>query len=310
MNEFENKFREDGRYIINPDQTGHAVINGMLEECYKMTRNLNLREPEIDESLIPIKEKLEYALAELEMIHSVSETDKSIDFDHLKSLQENLDLIDSQQMDGKFLDKNGNPPKGQEYIKYLLEASYDKVNDILLNLESDQKEGEHYESLKDLISNAQGLISNFSKETLQISKSKVEELAKMVSDTLLHPKESMEGVSSKVLSLIRSGESLLSKVYLQIEPISNELMPISEKLNEIKSFLLKTRNEFNKDITYGTKKSSIKNEMIKVQSELDEIDRSRINGKFVDEKIQYGQYHLSSLLNECYCLMYDLANRI
>lgn len=306
LNDFENKFRVDGRYILTSDQTslaGQAVINGMLEECYKMTRKMIVQEPEIDQSLMELKEELDLALTELDMILSLSEKDKSIDLNQLESLQETLDAIDSKQKDSKFLDENGNTPKGQAAIRFLLEAAYDRVNDILLNLESSYKEGEYPESLKDLISNAQG---KFSKETI-MSKSKIEEVAKALSDSLLHPKETLELVSSKFLSLIRAGVSMLSKAYLQLEPISDELIPVSEKLNSIKTFLLKERNEFNKGITRGTK-SSIQNDMIKFQSELDEIDRSRINGKFVNKTIQNGQYHVSSLLNECYCLLYELKH--
>ena len=85
---------------------------------------------------------------------------------------------------------------------------------------------------------------------------------------------------------------------------------MSKKLNGIKSSLLQIRNEFNKGITIGKRDSIIKNQIIKAQSDLDEIDRSRINGKFVDDNIMTGQYHLASLLNECYCLMYELTHRM
>jgi hypothetical protein len=289
----------------DPPLGGQAVINGMLAECYKMSRSMILQEPEIDPSMMELKESLVHVLTELDMILSISESDKSIDMHRLEVLQNTLDSIDSQQKDGKFLDENGNPPEGQAYIRFLLEASYDRVNDILLSLESDKIEKGAHDSIKELISQVQG----FSKNAILMSKSKIEEIASTLSASLLHPKETLESASLKFLSLTRSGVSLLSKAYLQMEPISDELKPISEKLNSIKSSLLEKRNTFNKGVTLGIK-ASMKNELVVLQSELDQIDRSRIHGKFLSDKIKNGQYHLSSLLNECYCLLYELTNRV
>lgn len=294
---------------MNADQggrhlEGQAVINGILEECYKISRSMILQEPEVDQSLMELKEKLIHAFTELDMILCLSESDKYIDLVRIEALQNTLDWIDSQQKDGKFLDENGNPPKGQAYLRSLLEASYDRVNDILLNLESNQKDVETLDSIKDLISHVQ----EFSKDTVLMSKSKIEEMANLISDSLFHPTEIMESVSSKILSLTRSGVSMLSRAYLQLEPISDELKPISEKLNSIKTTLLEKRNQFNKSVTSGIRASM--KELVVLHSELDQIDRSRINGKFVNDKIKNGQYHLSSLLNECYCLLYELTNRV
>ena len=294
---------------MNADQggrhlEGQAVINGILEECYKISRSMILQEPEVDQSLMELKEKLIHAFTELDMILCLSESDKYIDLVRIEALQNTLDWIDSQQKDGKFLDENGNPPKGQAYLRSLLEASYDRVNDILLNLESNQKDVETLDSIKDLISHVQ----EFSKDTVLMSKSKIEEMANLISDSLFHPTEIMESVSSKFLSLTRSGVSMLSRAYLQLEPISDELKPISEKLNSIKTTLLEKRNQFNKSVTSGIRASM--KELVVLHSELDQIDRSRINGKFVNDKIKNGQYHLSSLLNECYCLLYELTNRV
>lgn len=150
-------------------------------------------------------------------------------------------------------------------------------------------------------------MSYLSRETL--SKAKIEEIVSTLSGSLLHPKETLQYISSRFLSLIRAGVSMLSKEYLQVEPISDELMSMYEELNCIKSLLLEKRNEFNKGITHGTK-AFVQNDIVKLQSRLYEIDRSRINGKFVNEAIQNGQIHLSSLLNECYCITYELLNRM
>ena len=119
----------------------------------------------------------------------------------------------------------------------------------------------------------------------------------------------MSSLSTKFLSLTRSGVALLSKAYLRLESIPNELLPLSEKLDSIKSSLLDLRNEFNKGISRGIR-PSIKSQLMQIQLQLDDIDRARINGKFISEKIQDGQYHLASILNECYCLMYELSHRI
>lgn len=137
-----------------------------MEECYKMTRKLILEQPEIDQSLFELKEKIDQVLTELDMILSKWEFEKAIDSAHLQSLQEILDSLDSQQKDSKFLDECGNAPKGQAYIRHLLETAYDRVNEILLNLESNQEDGDHYEALKDLISKFPGIY----KETITFGK--------------------------------------------------------------------------------------------------------------------------------------------
>lgn len=153
MNEFENRFRLHSRNTVISDHAslaGQTIINVMLEECYKITRKMIMQEPEIDQNLFYIKEELEQALTELDMILLTTLKDKSVDLNHLESLQNTLDTIDSQQKDGKFFDENGNIPKGQAYIRFILEASYDRVNDILVNLEMEDGEEQYPESLKEL----------------------------------------------------------------------------------------------------------------------------------------------------------------
>jgi hypothetical protein len=48
--------------------------------------------------------------------------------------------------------------------------------------------------------------------------------------------------------------------------------------------------------------------------ELDEINQSRTNGKFILEAdagyIPTGQEHLNSLLDECYCRVYEVIDRM
>ena len=49
--------------------------------------------------------------------------------------------------------------------------------------------------------------------------------------------------------------------------------------------------------------------MESIYSELDALEKTRVSGNFVSTDIKNGQDHLRSLMNECYCLVFELIDR-
>jgi hypothetical protein len=104
-----------------------------------------------------------------------------------------------------------------------------------------------------------------------------------------------------------------------VDPALNETLT---DLESIRSQLLEARNEINKlSISKRTNTSSseippkvLSEKVETLHSELDSLDRGRVNGNFLvgpqKPDVLPGQNHLKSLLNENYCLVFELKDRL
>lgn len=116
--------RVDGKFLgpggIVP--ASQAVCSSLLEECFDIAQEIRAQEESknVGTSLKPIYDRLAEIRAELEslaMTHrwSLRETDL---WNYSLSLQE----IDKMRIDGKFVDAEGDRPKGQ-YVRGLRERA-------------------------------------------------------------------------------------------------------------------------------------------------------------------------------------------
>jgi hypothetical protein len=323
LNDIENRFKVDGKFFREGDkqvQSGQAVIISLIEKCYRLAHYLILQAPEVDPELADYKYRVEKLISDLNLMNRAPSAELKINKEELMQIQQELDEIDSQQCDSKFLDSSGNIPAGKAHLRYLIERAYDLVNDSQLKIES-QEDQDH--SFLDSIRQMEDMLQESTISIFALSKAKISELndkftniVGILKEWLKSPKERLNQISSKVASAHRSGMSVLSKIYAELEPVADELMPVQNQLNSIRFTLLDLRNQFNRnDMTKMSKKTELKelrDRVESVYSELEALDKTRVDAKFIcgsSTELKAGQDHLRSLMNECYCLVFELIDR-
>jgi DNA repair exonuclease SbcCD ATPase subunit len=327
LNDIENQFKIDGKFLKEGDkevQGGQAVIIALIERCYRLAHHLILEAPEVDPALVDYKLRVEKIISDLNLINTAPSAGLKIYKDELMQIQKELDEIDSNQHESKFLDSYGNIPAGQAHLRDLIERAYDLVNDCMLKIENQEEEDHSFlKVMKDSIRQMEDRLLESTTSVFALSRAKVSELNDQLSNTvgyvkewLNSPKQGLNKISSKVASVHRSGMSVLSKIYAELEPVDDELLPVKTQLNTIRSSLLDLRNQFNRnDMAKTSEKAELKDLKDKVESvhsELEALDRNRVDGNFVTgstAQFKTGQDHLRSLMNECYCLVFELIDR-
>lgn len=118
----DGKFLGPGGFV----PASQAICSSLLEECFDIAQEIRAQEESknVDTSLKPIYDRLTQIRQELEslvMTHrwSLRETDL---WNYSLSLQE----IDKMRIDGKFVDAEGNRPKGQ-YVSDMTCRSQEKL---------------------------------------------------------------------------------------------------------------------------------------------------------------------------------------
>ncbi len=106
--------RVDGKFLGPGGSSvpaGQAILVGILEECFEICHEINVRNDEVPMTLQPIYDRLTEIKASLEhlvLMHrwTLRETD-------LWNYQVTLKEIDRMRVDGKFVDSEGKQPEGQ-----------------------------------------------------------------------------------------------------------------------------------------------------------------------------------------------------
>jgi hypothetical protein len=291
----------------------------------------------VDPCLQKYKSQLENLIDELMMLRHAPELGLRLNPYELQQFQEQLNLIESFEQDGKFLDSTGNIPKGQAELRFLIERAHDLVNECLLMIEGQERDHKDpiglMQSMGTRLLDAQDALWTMTRNTtanaLTTSRNKLDSInhtltegAEKVKDYLTHPGRSLDMAASKVAALTRSGLSVLTRYYAEMEPVDPALKETLNDLESILSHLLEARNEINKLSISKRTNSSISEIPPRVllervetlHSELDSMDRGRVNGNFLVGPLQPevlpGQNHLKSLLNENYCLVFELKDRL
>ncbi|PIL25010.1 hypothetical protein GSI_12898 [Ganoderma sinense ZZ0214-1] len=222
----------------------------------------------------------------------------------LKPIQEELRKIDSKRVDGKFLGPGGMVPASQAVCSSLLEECFDIVQEIRAQDESKNVASSLrpiYDRLSEIRKELEQLVLthrwslretdlwNYSLSLQEIDKMRVD--GKFVDAEGNRP----EG-QYVLLYLLRRCYGLIYRLLSSSEPVSEELMPIANKLSTVKKCL-------NEVLKYGGPFSP--RDLYPYQLALHQIDSMRKEGKFVgiDGTIPEGQGIVMAHLNECHELL-------
>ncbi|KAI9064121.1 hypothetical protein FKP32DRAFT_1675666 [Trametes sanguinea] len=222
----------------------------------------------------------------------------------LKPIQEELRKIDSKRVDGKFLGPGGTVPASQAICSSLLEECFEIVQEIRAQDESKNVASSLrpiYDRLSEIRKELEQLVLtrrwslretdlwNYSLSLQEIDKMRVD--GKFVDAEGNRP----EG-QYVLLYLLRRCYGLIYRLLSSSEPVSEELMPIANKLSTVKKCL-------NEVLKYGGPFSP--RDLYPYQLALHQIDSMRKDGKFVgvDGTVPEGQGIVMAHLNECHELL-------
>ncbi|EMD38951.1 hypothetical protein CERSUDRAFT_81747 [Gelatoporia subvermispora B] len=222
----------------------------------------------------------------------------------LKPLQEELRKIDSKRVDGKFLGPGGMVPASQAVCSSLLEECFDIVQEIRAQDESKNVASSLkpiYDRLSEIRKELESLVLTHRwslRETdLWNYSLSLQEIDKMRVDGKFVDSEGNRPAGQYVLLyLLRRCYGLIYRLLSSSEPVSEELMPIANKLSTVKKCL-------NEVLKYGGPFSP--RDLYPYQLALHQIDSMRKDGKFVgvDGTIPEGQGIVMAHLNECHELL-------
>lgn len=128
--------RVDGKFLGPGGSSvpaGQAILVGILEDCFEIVHDINVRNDEVPMTLQPIYDRLNEIKSQLEhlvMTHrwTLRETD-------LWNYQVTLKEIDRLRVDGKFVDSEGKQPEGQLVLLYLLRRCYGLIYRLVASSE-------------------------------------------------------------------------------------------------------------------------------------------------------------------------------
>ncbi|TIB05767.1 hypothetical protein E3P92_02587 [Wallemia ichthyophaga] len=298
-----NKDREIGKH---PDQMTKFLLR-RLEDCERIYRNLVTSLSVLDVELVPIHQRLVTIRRQLAAIVS---KDNPPQKHEIKPLLEELRKIDSKRQDGKFLGPGGSSvPPGQAILVGLLEECFEIVQDV--NARRDDvaiplkpifdRLTEIRMQLERLVLTHRWTLRETDLWNYQLS---LQEIDKMrIDGKWVDSDGNQPGGQFALLYLLRRCHGLLYRLISSSEPISEELMPISNKLLTVKKCLnevLKHGNDFTPRDLYP------------YHLALYQIDNLRKDGKFYsdDGSVPEGQAIVSAHLEECHALIEQMQEGI
>lgn len=296
----------DLRQIVQHDaETGkHAealtkLLERQLNDCDSIVQSLSDSLSVLPDELVPIHARLVTIRRQL-----VALAAKGSQKAELKPLTEELRNIDSARVDGKFLGPGGVLNASQAVCSSLLEECFDIAQEIKAQEESKNVASSLkpiYDRLSQIRVELENLVLthrwslretdlwNYSLSLQEIDKMRIE--GKFVDSEGNRPPGQYV-----LLYLLRRCYGLIYRLLSSSEPVSEELMPIANKLSTVKKCL----NEVQK---YGGPFNA--RDLYPYQLALYQIDSMRKDGKFVgvDGSILEGQGIVMAHLNECHELL-------
>ncbi|GLB41744.1 putative protein of unknown function (DUF2408) [Lyophyllum shimeji] len=276
------------------------LLERQLNECENLVRSLQDNLSVLSVELVPIHQRLVTIRRQLVALAAKEGSHKA----ELKPLFEELRKIESARVDGNFLGPGGIVPASQALCSSLLEECFDIAQEIKANDQSKHVASSLkpiYDRLSEIRAELESLVLthrwtlretdlwNYSLSLQEIDKMRVD--GKFVdSDGNRPPGQYV------LLYLLRRCYGLIYRLLSSSEPVSEELMPIANKLSTVKKCL-------NEVLKYGGPFSP--RDLYPYQLALFQIDSMRKDGKFigVDGSIPEGQGILMAHLNECHELV-------
>lgn len=277
-----------------------TLLERQLNECDMVVKQLQESLAVLDSELVPLHQKLVAIRRQLVALAAKEGPHKA----ELKPLQEELRKIDSTRVDGKFLGPGGIVPASQAICSSLLEECFDIAQEIKA-----QEDSKHvssslkpiYDRLKDIRAELESLVLTHRwtlRETdLWNYSLSLQEIDRMRVDGKFVDSEGNRPAGQYVLLyMLRRCYGLIYRLLSSSEPVSEELMPIANKLSTVKKCL-------NEVLKYGGPFNA--RDLYPYQLALHQIDSLRKEGRFigVDGTIPEGQGIIMAHLNECHELV-------
>ncbi|WFD03958.1 hypothetical protein MOBT1_002655 [Malassezia obtusa] len=211
-----------------------------LEVCQQMVNKLESTLSVLSVELLPIHQKLVSIRRQLFAAAAKPKPAKA----DVKQLQEELRKIESKRVDGKFLGPGGSSvPEGQEILAGLLESCFEISNDILVRNSTVSSTLqpiydrliETKQQLEHLEQRHRWTLRETDLWTYHLTLKDIDRLrvnGKFVDNEGRQPEGQLV-----LLYLLRRCYNLLNKLISSSEPLSEELMPISNKLSTISKCL-------------------------------------------------------------------------
>ncbi|EIN06053.1 hypothetical protein PUNSTDRAFT_115424 [Punctularia strigosozonata HHB-11173 SS5] len=295
------------RYIVQHDaESGKhpramtTLLERQLNDCDALLRSLQDSLAVLDSELVPLHERLVNIRRKLVALAAKEGPHKA----ELKPLLEELRKIDSKRVDGKFLGPGGSMPASQAICSSLLEECFDVVQEIRATEESKNVSSELkpiYDRLTQIRAELESLALTHRwslRETdLWNYSLSLQEIDKMRVDGGFVDQHGNKPQGQYVLLyLLRRCYGLIYRLLSSSEPVSEELMPIANKLSTVRKCL-------NEVLKYGGPFNP--RDLYPYQLALHQIDSLRKDGKFigVDGSIPEGQAIVTAHLNECHELV-------
>ena len=317
---------------------GQAILVTLMNRCYKLVEHIQRLGSDIDPVLFSITYRLEDLVANLASLRDSYKAGFPIDPIELHIFQEQVDSIDSLRKDGKFFNANGRVPQGQAAVIDLLEQAYDLIHECVIEPDVNETSGliqgasEALNAIVEQIESAENALSRgIQRYTVPTFTTVYETISNGMSFTrnsVKNPREAAHKGLSYLRNLLGSSFSYANKIAAELEPVDESLEQTYAELWAIRLTLKDIRNKRNK--IYVEHKSEVAkgalseedarelhefnetyvNELGAITAELHKIDRSRVDGKFLNAKGETpsGQLALSSLLNESYCLAIEMMD--
>ncbi|OSX64248.1 hypothetical protein POSPLADRAFT_1179895 [Postia placenta MAD-698-R-SB12] len=295
------------RCIVRSDAEGGkhpeamtTLLDRQLNECDCVIRRMQESLAVLSPELVPIHERLVNVRRKLVAL-AAKETAREA---AAAMLQEELRKIDSKRVDGKFLGPGGMVPASQAICSSLLEECFEIAQEIRAQDDSKYVASSLkpiYDRLSEIRRELEQLVLthrwslretdlwNYSLSLQEIDKMRVD--GKFVDSEGTRPSGQYV-----LLYLLRRCYGLIYRLLSSSEPVSEELMPIANKLSTVKKCL-------NEVLKYGGPFSP--RDLYPYQLALYQIDSMRKEGKFVgvDGTIPEGQGIVMAHLNECHELL-------
>ncbi|KAG2138903.1 hypothetical protein BD769DRAFT_1433824 [Suillus cothurnatus] len=276
------------------------LLERQFNECDVIMRSLQDSLSVLSVELVPIHERLVTIRRQLVALAAKEGSHKA----EIKSLAEELRKIDSKRVDGKFLGPGGTMPASQALCTSLIEECFDilqqiKAQDESKNVASSLKP--IHDRLNELRAELENLVLTHRwslRETdLYNYSMSLQEIDKMRIDGKFVDTEGNRPPGQYVLLyLLRRCYGLIYRLLSSSEPVSEELIPIANKLSTVKKCL----NE-----VYKFGGPFTPRDLYPYQLALHQIDSMRKDGRFVGVggNIPEGQGIVMAHLNECHELL-------
>jgi len=304
----------DLRTIIKSDSASgkHSeamtkLLERQLGKCESVLDGLQGNLSVLSDELVPLHERLVTLRRKLVGLAAKGGSSKS----ELKPFQEELRKIDSKRVDGKFLGPGGNIPASQAICSSLLEECFEVIQDIRAQEES-KNVAPPLKPIYDRLTGIRAELESLAlthrwtlRETDLFNYSlSLQEVDKMRIDGKFVDSEGNQPSGQYVLLyLLRRCYGVIYRLLSSSEPVSEELMPIANKLTTVKKCL-------NEVLKYGGPFNQ--RDLYPYQLALYQIDSLRRDGKFIgiDGSIPEGQGIVMAHLNECQELLEMLKQSV